>query len=567
VNSQESASEYVFTASSHASVLLTAMNDCRDRNELCDITLYTKDCELNAHRLVLACCSPYFSAMFRNVHKESKQTRVELIGIDSKALCDLVTYAYTSSLVINKENVQNLLAGAGLLQIVPVIDACCEFIQTHLDYENCLGIASFAEMHSCHKLHEASWRFALENFAEVAKTEEFLSIPADYLVELVKSENLNAASEENVLNYVLKWFNHDKAERLSAIAFVLKFVRLPLISETLREKILGNPLLGNSPDCVALVTNSKRASPDANGLMDSSEHAQFIPRKSIGQSTSLYVIGGETAPGRLNVADCQKYSPSKNSWTELCPMSISRRGMGVATIDGLVYAFGGSDGLNSLSLVERFDPSTNTWTKLADLHQERSSVSAAVLNGQLYAIGGYDGITSCLDSVECYDPETNTWTYVANMLHQRSMSTVGVLNGQLYVIGGYDGGADLSTCEIYDPVQNKWQEMPSMHSCRCMGGVGVLDGKLYAIGGCDCSQSLNSIEIYDPLKQSWELGPDLLECRSGLGVAVVGSKLYAVGGYAGSEYLNSVECFDPKAGAWAFVAPLQCGKRRFGCCS
>ncbi|XP_064401769.1 kelch-like protein diablo [Halichondria panicea] len=563
------ASPFTFTAPTHASCILTAMNDCRDRNELCDVILYTEECELSAHRIVLACCSPYFSAMFSNKHRESKQDRIKLIGIDSQSLTDLVAYAYTSTLVINESNVQNVLAGAGLLQITPVIEACCEFLQSLLDHENCLGIASFAEMHGCLKLYESSWSFVLENFSDVAKTEEFLSIPHEYLIELVKSGNLSVQSEESVLDCVLKWFNHNRVERLAGLATILKHVRLPLIaSDVLKDKILGDPHLSCSPDCLALVANANRCSPDIDGgAPDSPEHVQFIPRKSIGQSTVLYVIGGERAPGRLNVDVVERFSPSKNAWTELCPMSTSRRGMGVASMDGYVYVIGGSDGLNSLRLVERYDPVSNNWTKLADLHQERSSVSAAVLDGKLYAIGGYDGSTSCLDSVERYDPIGNSWTYVANMSHQRSMSAVGVLNGFLYVVGGYNGAADLSTCEVYNPITNQWTDIPPMKACRCMSGVGVLDNKVYAIGGCDCSKSLNSIEIYDPQKQAWELGPDMSDRRSGLGVAVVGSKLYAVGGYTGDEYLSSMECYDPKVGGWSLVAPLGCGKRRFGCCS
>ncbi len=552
---------FTFTAPTHAGCMLTAMSAHRDRHELCDITLCTEECELHAHRIVLACCSPYFSAMFRNKHRESQQERIDLMGIDSQSLSDLVTYAYTSTLVIDSSNVQNLLAGAGLLQITPVIEACCEFLQSLLDHENCLGIASFAEMHGCRKLYETSWSFALEKFSDVVKAEEFLLIPPNYLIELVKSENLSVQSEIDVLDCVLKWFAHNRADRLASMLSILSHIRLPLIdSDVLKDKMLAEPLLSTSANYLVMVANR-------NGATNSIDHDQFIPRKSIGQSTSLYVVGGETAPGRLNVDVVERFTPSKNAWTTLCPMSTSRRGMGLATLDGCVYAIGGSDGLDSLRLVEKYDPVSNSWFKLADLHQERSSVAATICNGTLYAIGGYDGSTSCLDTVEKYDPVTDSWSFVASMNHRRSMSAVGVLNGLLYVVGGYDGAGDLSTCEMYDPVADVWTDIPSMDACRCMSGVGVLDNKLFVVGGCDRSKSLCTIEIFDPLLQNWSVGLDMTESRSGLGVAVVGSRLYAVGGYNGAEYLSNIECYDPKVGGWSFVAPLTCGKRRFGCCS
>ena len=38
----------------------------------------------------------------------------------------------------------------------------------------------------------------------------------------------------------------------------------------------------------------------------------------------------------------------------------------------------------------------------------------AMLDGHVYAVGGWEG-SSRLDSVERYDPETNTWSPVASL--------------------------------------------------------------------------------------------------------------------------------------------------------
>lgn len=48
----------------------------------------------------------------------------------------------------------------------------------------------------------------------------------------------------------------------------------------------------------------------------------------------------------------------------------------------------------------------------------RSRVGVAVVNGLLYAIGGYDG-QSRLSTVEVYNPETDSWTRVSSMNSQR----------------------------------------------------------------------------------------------------------------------------------------------------
>ena len=70
----------------------------------------------------------------------------------------------------------------------------------------------------------------------------------------------------------------------------------------------------------------------------------------------------------------------------------------------------------------------------------RSSVGVAVLNGRLYAVGGYDGVArQCLNSVECYDPELDEWSAVEPMTQRRSGAAVAVLENMVYAIGGHNG--------------------------------------------------------------------------------------------------------------------------------
>ena len=40
----------------------------------------------------------------------------------------LIDYAYTGEITITKHNVQSMLSAANLLEILPVRDACCQFL-------------------------------------------------------------------------------------------------------------------------------------------------------------------------------------------------------------------------------------------------------------------------------------------------------------------------------------------------------------------------------------------------------------------------------------------------------
>jgi kelch-like protein 18 len=54
--------------------------------------------------------------------------------------------------------------------------------------------------------------------------------------------------------------------------------------------------------------------------------------------------------------------------------------------------------------VERFDPNLGQWFPVTPMLTKRCRLGVAVLNGLLYACGGYDG-ASYLRSVEVYDVE------------------------------------------------------------------------------------------------------------------------------------------------------------------
>lgn len=56
-------------------------------------------------------------------------------------------------------------------------------------------------------------------------------------------------------------------------------------------------------------------------------------------------------------------------------------------------------------------------------------VGVAVLEGPLYAVGGHDG-WSYLNTVERWDPQARQWNFVATMSTPRSTVGVAVLSGK-----------------------------------------------------------------------------------------------------------------------------------------
>lgn len=147
------------------------------------------------------------------------------------------------------------------------------------------------------------------------------------------------------------------------------------------------------------------------------------------------------------------------------PTTSCRTSVGVAVLDGYLYAVGGQDGVQCLNHVERYDPkgknflsfishflflniTENKWSKVAPMTTRRLGVAVAVLGGFLYAIGGSDGQTP-LNTVERFDPRSNKWTIVAPMSTRRKHLGCAVFNNFIYAVGGRDDCMELSSAERY----------------------------------------------------------------------------------------------------------------------
>jgi kelch-like protein 18 len=113
---------------------------------------------------------------------------------------------------------------------------------------------------------------------------------------------------------------------------------------------------------------------------------------------------------------------------------------------------------------------TQKWTMVTAMLTKRCRLGVAALNGKLYAAGGYDG-NIFLKSVEFYDPVYNKWSYVAPMNIKRSRVALVSNCGKLYAIGGYDGVSNLNSVEVFDPAKNVWTFAAHMRAHE--GGVGV----------------------------------------------------------------------------------------------
>ncbi|CAO2596235.1 Kelch-like protein 3 [Lemmus lemmus] len=506
----------------HMGKAFKVMNELRSKQLLCDVMITAEDVEIEAHRVVLAACSPYFCAMFTGDMSESKAKKIEIKDMDGQTLSKLIEYMYTAEIEVTEENVQVLLPAASLLQLMDVRQNCCDFLQSQLHPTNCLGIRAFADVHTCTDLLQQANAYAEQHFPEVMLGEEFLSLSLDQVCSLISSDKLTVSSEEKVFEAVISWINYEKETRLDHMAKLMEHVRLPLLPrDYLVQTVEEEALIKNNNTCKDFLIEAMKYHllPLDQRLLIKNPRTK--PRTPVSLPKHVYAVGGFN--GSLRVRTVDVYDGVKDQWTSIASMQERRSTLGAAVLNDLLYAVGGFDGSTGLASVEAYSYKTNEWFFVAPMNTRRSSVGVGVVEGKLYAVGGYDGASrQCLSTVEQYNPATNEWIYVADMSTRRSGAGVGVLSGQLYATGGHDGPLVRKSVEVYDPGTNTWKQVADMNMCRRNAGVCAVNGLLYVVGGDDGSCNLASVEYYNPVTDKWTLLPaNMSTGRSYAGVAVI----------------------------------------------
>lgn len=129
-----------FLCSNYSPRLLSNLHTFRQRSSFCDIEIVADSRTFKAHRVILAACSPYFRAMFDGGLCEQQQSLVKLNQVSGRIFEQLLGFIYSGEIDINKDNVQNLMISADMLELNEVVIGCTEFLIKELHPSNAVGI-------------------------------------------------------------------------------------------------------------------------------------------------------------------------------------------------------------------------------------------------------------------------------------------------------------------------------------------------------------------------------------------------------------------------------------------
>ncbi|XP_072435378.1 kelch-like protein 23 isoform X2 [Chiloscyllium punctatum] len=484
---------YEFKDTYHSAEFLDAFKEFYWNQLFTDITLESFSGQLfHCHKVALAACSTYFKIMFTADMREKATRIIKLPNIDDSILDALVNYVYTSEVLITKQNVQSLLETADLLQFISIKKACENFLIRHLDIDNCLGMHSFSEFHTCKDLERESRRMILSRFEDVSRQDEFLDINKDKLLFILSRENLNVWKKDILLEAIIKWIAYDIKNRIECLKELLKYIKADLDESYLRTALELNGQYLLSSDIKMHSLKCHVLKPNENGNINSQ-----TCKKS---TCTMYIVGGYYWHP---LSEVHIWNPLTDLWTHGSPMPDHKReSYSVAALGPNIYVTGGysSDSLEALDTMWMYNSEMNNWTEGSPMLNARYYHCSVVMHGCVYAMGGYRGGAPAREA-EFYDPLKRKWISIVNMLKEYGLSSV-ALNNKIYLVGG-----QTTITDCYDTEKNEWKQIAQMNERRMECAAVVMNGCIYVTGGYSYSKGiyLESVEKYDPEQDSWEM--------------------------------------------------------------
>ncbi|XP_055329861.1 kelch-like protein 5 [Paramacrobiotus metropolitanus] len=520
---------------------LRELRDMQATGTLCDVVVKGAEdssAGIPCHRNILSVCSKYFRAV-------------------------LVNYAYTLEIKIDVNNARSILTAALFLEIPAVVTLCWDVVEEHMDITSCLMVHRFVDRHTKAQLAARAKAMVLCSFLRISRSAEFLLVDADKLVELIASDDLRVGKEDNVLEAVVRWLEHDPAGRKALVSDVLQFVRFVFLSSAAKKYFLFlfNGFITTPADPSSVPFGIAQTVPNCLAKTITSESR---PRESYDLAKAIVCVG-ELKSGEKKT-HMYIFIPSTSLVMPLTNLPENIDAAALAMLpNGLILVCGGRSKPLSECRVWQYDATGFAWTDLEPMGHKRYGAGVVALNGRIYAMGDVDlragtrGRSVTLSSMEVYDPEGGKWEFVASLPITLVDFAVLACANRLYVFGGESANREeVNRVYCYDPVGDVWSRMADMSTERrcCTACVGT-SGQIYVIGGsADADEAGHCgylVEAYDTATNQWCKKKNMLVSRHSAVSACVGGAIYVVGGVdERADYVEntSIECYDEDTDTW-----------------
>ncbi|KAK6183550.1 hypothetical protein SNE40_011009 [Patella caerulea] len=556
--------QFVFQNFGLSSSILNHFYECREKDLYTDVKIKVEDKIFSCHKILLDAACPFFASYF-SFCKYQKDTddMVVLNEVSAAAFGQLLNYIYTSELTITSETVVDILHCADFLHFKTIVKTCSGFLLQHMNYENCYKIHEIANQHRMEHLTLQAWNYILQNFENLAQTNDFCKIPGNVLIKILSSDFLKVSEEKVLLAAVEKWISYDNENRRAFLPELIKSIRLDnqTIMNVYPDVNLGSnfekleecsPRLKQVLVVIGRDTNQyNRDHTRYNILWYDPDYKRWetltgfpFDRRYLFAATvvdnKIFLTGGVGTdlpfddPNRLVYNECWEYNVRSSSWKESKPMKFSRFNHSSAGFLGCLYVVGGrgQQGKYFHADCARYDLKTDQWNSIASLRGVQGVANSALvpLDGRLFLLGGMYSFKTASNELDIntykegqyYDLEDGLWHELPALtrqidqykLHINSLDCLSV-NGFLVCVDDNQG----KYVHTYNPVTKTISKFIQCHGYHRYSGCAVFDNKLILIGGIENRfQPHDMVHYFDFTNpsQGWTMMPPLPVAMSNL---------------------------------------------------
>jgi len=220
----------LFKEQEHNNEMLAGLNELRQENFLCDVTLMADDKPFQAHRAVLAATSPYLKTLFSDMSGgKIEHEVVEIRGVSAEGLKHIINYIYTSELRLNMTNIREVLAAAGHMQLKAATNFAVSFLKHEISVFNCVDVIQISEQFELPEVEEKAYSFIAQHLNELVKTEEIQKLSIENMSFLLDSNGLKNVSELELFEATRQWlmFDHGRYQYIRPLMEKIRFPQIP----------------------------------------------------------------------------------------------------------------------------------------------------------------------------------------------------------------------------------------------------------------------------------------------------------------------------------------------------
>ncbi|XP_067872545.1 kelch-like protein 23 [Heterodontus francisci] len=520
----------------------------RNKDPAADTVLEVGQRLFNVNRGMLALASEYFRALFYGDTRESSESHIVLRGLDPGAFQLLLGFAASGQVCVDWQNVEALLEAADFLLFHRVKLLCAAFLQRELRVWNCMGALALAQHLACPGLAAASRGVALTHLATImAEEEEFLQLPKETLAEILASDHLYVANEDQVFEAVMKWVSHHSS-REGQFLELLNFVRAPFLSLTFLDLLIkctkcslqDDPynrllrMLNNSLPQSWTVPQSQPQSSRSYETMyvlggkhgqEQQELFQFHPKTNTWQACSplrrrnltqyavaavgnfIFVTGGYFRDEVVwyCVDWVLIYNDCENSWMEGPAMKQSRNWHCAVGVGMYLYVLGGSTDAAVIADVERLPLMGTEWQDMQPMLQPVERAAVVSVGTNIYVLCGLDAKGDVYSGVQRLDVDSGVWDVISFSPMPRYDLCATILNGALYIVGGQTFHLDTDTNE-WTPVDEECLNQKFFSGCT------TVNGRIFLLGERRGNTSIPNMILFNPYTDTCKVVDAAVPC-------------------------------------------------------